>query len=67
MIVRALTQRVRFSFDPALSLVPDARGLWRLHGRELDAERIRETLRLLEEALGQSDLLPSFESIVRRR
>jgi hypothetical protein len=25
LIVRALTQRTRFNFDPALSLVPDAR------------------------------------------
>ena len=46
--------------------VGDARGLWRLHGRDLDAEYIRTTLRLLEEALSQSDLLPSFESIARR-
>ena len=45
----------------------DARGLWRLHGLALDAERIRRILRLLEEALGQSDLLSGFESIVRGR
>jgi hypothetical protein len=44
----------------------DASGLWRLHGREMDAERIRRTLRLLEEALSQSDLLPAFESVQRR-
>ena len=44
--------------------VGDAQSLWRLHGRALDAERIRRTLRLIEEALGQSDLLPSCESIV---
>lgn len=42
--------------------ISDASGLWRLHGRTLDAHRIRETLRLLEEALGQSDLVPSFET-----
>jgi len=41
----------------------DARNLWRLHHHTLDAERIRRTLRLLEDALGQSDLLPAFESI----
>jgi len=41
----------------------DARGLWGLRGRDLDADRIRRTLELLEEALSQSDLLTSFESI----
>jgi hypothetical protein len=45
--------------------VEDARTLWRLHGRRLDADRIRRTLLLLDEALGQSDLLPRFESLVR--
>ena len=45
----------------------DARGLWRLRERVLDAGRIRRTLRLLEEALGQSDLLPCFESILAGR
>lgn len=45
----------------------DAHSLWRVHGGALDAERIRRTLRLLEEALSQSDLLPSFESIVARQ
>ena len=40
-----------------------ARSLWRFHGRNLDEGRIRRTLQLLEEALDQSDLLPSFESI----
>jgi hypothetical protein len=44
----------------------DARALWRLHGRELDSDRIRRTLGLLEEALGQSDLSPAFESIIAR-
>ena len=43
----------------------DARNLWRIRGHELDAERIQRTLRLLEEALSQSDLVPSFESIRR--
>jgi hypothetical protein len=41
----------------------DARALWRLHGRDLDADRVRGTLRLLEEALSQSDLIASFETI----
>jgi hypothetical protein len=45
--------------------VEDALKLWRIHGRGLDAGRIRRTLRLLEQALGQSDLLHVFESIVR--
>ena len=41
----------------------DARGLRRVHGSRLDDTRIRRVLGLLEEALGQSDLLSSFESI----
>lgn len=45
--------------------VEDAAGLWRRHRRELDAERIRRTLRLLEEALAQSDLVATFEAIAR--
>jgi predicted nucleotidyltransferase len=44
----------------------DATGLWGLLGQEMDAGRIRRILRLLEEALSQSDLLPGFESIRRR-
>jgi predicted nucleotidyltransferase len=47
--------------------VDDASNLWRLHGPELDAGHIRATLRLLEEALSQSDLLPAFESIRQRQ
>ena len=43
--------------------VDDASALWQLHGREMDASRIRHILQLLEEALGQSDLVSSFESI----
>jgi hypothetical protein len=43
--------------------IDDARGVWRLHGRELDAARIRRILSLLEEALGQSDLVSGFDSI----
>lgn len=45
--------------------IEDARALWRLHGRNVDATRIRDTLRLLEEALTQSDLLPVFDSVVQ--
>jgi hypothetical protein len=45
--------------------VDDARGIWRLHGHELDSGRIRGNLSLLEEALGQSDLVSEFESIAR--
>jgi hypothetical protein len=45
--------------------IEDARGLWRLRGPALDAGRIRRTLGELQEALGQSDLLPAFESIQR--
>jgi len=45
----------------------DARALWRLHGPRLDANRIRHTLRLLEEALTQSGLVSSFEAVARLR
>lgn len=41
----------------------DARHLWRLHGSGARRRRIRRLLQLLEEALGQSDLLTGFESI----
>ena len=43
----------------------DVAGLWRLHARTVDAERIRRTLRLLDEALSQGDLVSSFEAIAR--
>ena len=43
----------------------DATRLWALHGPALDAERIRDTLTQLEQALAQSDLVPAFESLVR--
>jgi hypothetical protein len=46
--------------------IDDARGLWRLHGQEMDADRIGRILRLLEEALTQNDLVPAFESIRTR-
>jgi hypothetical protein len=41
----------------------DVRTLWRIRGPGLDGDRIHRTLCLLEEALSQSDLVPSFESI----
>lgn len=41
----------------------DAQSLWRIHGDSLDVRSIRRTLQLLQEALDQSDLLPSFDSI----
>ena len=43
----------------------DAQNLWRIHRHNLDKRSIRRTLRLLEEALDQSDLLPGFESIAQ--
>lgn len=46
--------------------VEDARGLWHAHGGELDRDRIERLLRLLEQALGQSDLVPAFRSIASR-
>jgi hypothetical protein len=39
----------------------DVAGILRERGDELDLDRIRTTLRLLEQALDQSDLLPAFE------
>ena len=46
--------------------IEDARALWRIRGRDVDAARIRGILRLLEEALSQSDLVPAFDSIARQ-
>lgn len=45
--------------------VEDATTLWRLHGDTLSADRIRRVLALIEEALGQSDLLPLFDTVRR--
>ena len=45
--------------------VSDASGLWRLHGRTLDGDRIRQTLQLLEEVLGQSDLVRVFDGFAK--
>ncbi len=47
--------------------IEDARGLWRARRQELDASRIEGVLRLLEEALGQSDLVPAFAAIRQSR
>jgi hypothetical protein len=46
--------------------IEDARRLWQLHGPTLNAERIRDVLRQLEEALAQGDLVASFEAIAAR-
>jgi hypothetical protein len=45
--------------------VDDARAVWRLHGDAVDRDRIRRMLRQLEEALSQSDLVRTFDSIVQ--
>ena len=45
--------------------IDDASGLCRLHGGRIDHGRVRRTLQLLEEALGQSDLVPAFERLAR--
>ena len=44
----------------------DARNLWHLHGSGVHLRRIRRLLRLLEDALGQSDLLSGFESVATK-
>lgn len=44
----------------------DVRGVLSERGATLDVDRIRETLRLLEEALGQSDLMPVFDDQLSR-
>jgi hypothetical protein len=41
----------------------DARNLWRIHGTPAGAAMIRGLLAQLEEALGQSDLLPTFDNV----
>jgi predicted nucleotidyltransferase len=41
--------------------IEDIRSVIHEHRTSLDIERIRTILRLLEQALGQSDLLPAFE------
>ena len=44
----------------------DVRNLWHLHGSGVHRRRIRRLLRLLEDALGQSDLLSGFESVAAK-
>ena len=46
--------------------IEDARSLWRLRGSHIDRRRIRRVLRLLEEALGQSDLVSGFDAITTK-
>jgi Nucleotidyl transferase of unknown function (DUF2204) len=46
--------------------IDDVRGVLREQARSLDIERIRYILDLLEQALGQSDLLRTFESELER-
>jgi hypothetical protein len=41
--------------------VEDVVTLLRVQGRQIDIDRVREVLRMLEAALGQSDLLAEFE------
>lgn len=43
--------------------VEDARGVLRAQGPGLDATRIERILGLLEQALGQSDLLPAWRAL----
>ena len=43
--------------------IEDARSLWRVRGASVDRRRVLRLLRLLEEALCQSDLVPGFEAI----
>lgn len=45
--------------------IGDASGLMRLHSSRIDHGRVRRTLQLLEEALGQSDLVPVFDRFTR--
>jgi hypothetical protein len=45
--------------------VEDAQALWRVHRSRLDPARIRSVLAELEQALAQSDLLPTFEAVTR--
>lgn len=47
--------------------IEDAVALWRVHHGGIDLSYIRATLRLLEEALSQSDLVPALERIVAAR
>jgi len=44
-----------------------AGGTWTLHASTADRERIVQVLTLLEDALSQSDLIPAFDTVARRR
>ena len=44
----------------------DAQGILAAQGADLDADAVRTTLAMLEDALGVSDLLPVFERLNRR-
>ena len=44
----------------------DVLAILRARHEELDLAQLRQTLALLEEALGQSDLVPAFEALLRR-
>jgi Nucleotidyltransferase of unknown function (DUF6036) len=44
----------------------DARGLRAARGEGMDVARMASVLKLLEEALGQSDLMPAFDAIRRK-
>lgn len=44
----------------------DAAAIFAVAGDDVDLERIRSTLRLLEQALDQSDLLPRLDELVAR-
>lgn len=46
--------------------VEDVRGVLEAQGASLDVDRIERILGLLEEALGQSDLLPAWRALRRR-
>jgi hypothetical protein len=43
----------------------DIRGILTVRGDAVDLDRVRGTLAMLEEALGQSDLVASFEALIR--
>jgi predicted nucleotidyltransferase len=46
--------------------IDDVVALLRIQARTIDQARVRHILRLLEDALGQSDLVPAFEAALRR-
>jgi hypothetical protein len=46
--------------------IEDVRGVLSERGNELDIARMRTTLRLLEDALGQSDLTPALDDAIER-